>query len=129
MNGVTAFANGLHWILNYLIASAVLGIIGLTAMTFSVIFRYSKRQDIVKSFILAVIGTVLLIPAIIVGAIFSAAFVLNTITSYGIIEWRHLPFAILGIALPVLVIVYDIKVIVKYIKQKKNIPTEEQQNG
>lgn len=131
MDGVTAFVNGLHWILNYLITSAVLGIVGLTAMAFSAVFGYSKRQNIFKSLILAVTGTLLLIPAMIVGIIYSVGFILNIISNISVglwegIQWQWLPLVILGLALPVCVVVYDIKVIRKFIKSRNNKPTEEQ---
>ena len=139
MNGVIAFVNGLHWILNYLIASAVLAAGGLAVMALSAVFRYSKRHDAVKSFIFMVIGTVLLIPAIIVGVIFSIGYILNIIASNiivsaGVIQWHLILLAILGIALPVFIIVYDIKVIINFICEKKmktrdQYKTEEQKNG
>lgn len=97
--------------------------LGIIAMALSVIFHFSKKPNASTAFILAVIGTVLLAPAAVM-AVMSFGDGIMALIDSGALQQR-----MLWIVIPVLIVIYDIMVIQKYIQQKKNKPTEEQQNG
>ena len=103
MDGVSAFVNGLHWAINGL----VLGIAGIIVMSVSVAIYFSFRPVKRAVPVLAVIGSVLLLPAIYI-------FSIGSLTSnIGIFV------GIIVFALTALILFYDITVIRKFIKLKK----------
>ena len=112
MDGVTAFVNGLHWFINGLVA----GIAGSIVLSVSLVLYFSCKSVKPAVPVTAVIGTLLLLIAV-------SVFGLSGFTGGtpgGIV------IGIISLTLTVLIIFYDILVIAKYIRQKKNKPTEEQ---
>ncbi len=103
MDGVSAFVNGLHWAINGLI----LGIIGIIVMSVSVTLYFSLKQVRLPTLILAVIGTVTLLPAIYIYSVGSLT------SSIGV------AVGIFSSAIILLILIYDVVVIRKFIKQKK----------
>lgn len=110
MDGVSAFAHGLHTFLILLMGSVVLGVVGIVVTALSVANFYVKKRY-TKSLILAATGTVLLIPAIMIGIIFIVSFIEQCL--HGLLQWQRFPIAVIISATIVYVIVYDIKVVRK----------------
>ncbi|MBP3858016.1 MAG: hypothetical protein IK990_20630 [Ruminiclostridium sp.] len=110
MDGVSAFVTGLWQFFTGLAA----GIAGIIAMSVSLVLYFSEKHVRLSVPILAVLGTLLLLPA---GLMFGTYLV-----SLGIVT------GIIITVLTALIIFYDIIVIRKYIIQKKTKSMEEQ-NG
>lgn len=115
MDGVSAFVNGLHWFVNGLVS----GIAGIIVMSVSLTLFFSYKPVRPAVPVTAVIGTILLMITISVFGL--TGFVGGTVG--GIV------IGIISLILTVLIIFYDIKVITKFLKQKKNNSSEEQKNG
>ena len=110
MDGVSAFVTGMWKVFTGLAA----GVAGIIAISVSLVLFFSEKRVRLSVPILAVLGTLLLLPA---GLMFGAAFLALSVVT-----------GIIFTALAALVVFYDILVIAKYINQKKNRSTEEQKN-
>lgn len=108
MNGVSAFVTGMWQVFTGLAA----GVAGIIAISVSLVLFFSAKSVRLSVPLLAVLGTLLLLPA---GLMCGAELLASSIVT-----------GIIFITLTVLIIFYDILVIRKFIKQKKNKPTEEQ---
>ncbi len=111
MDGVSAFVTGMWQFFTGLAA----GVAGIIAISVSLVLFFSEKRMRLSVPILAVLGTLLLLP---VGLMFGAAFLALSVVT-----------GIIVTVLTALIIFYDIIVIAKYINQKKNRSTEEQKNG
>lgn len=97
------------------IVIGLMTLIGLCALLCSLTSFFSHKPDYREALIFAVITTVLPSPAAVVGMIW--------LTDPDVVV-----MGIISLVITVLLIVYDVFVIKKYINQKKNKSTEEQ-NG
>lgn len=115
MDGVSAFVNGLHWFINGLVA----GLTGVIVLCVSLTLYFSNKSVKPAVPVTAVTGTILFMIAV-------SVFGLSGFTggnAGGIV------IGIISLILTALIVFYDIKVIAKFLKQKKNKLTEEQKNG
>lgn len=111
MDGVSAFVNGLHWFINVLAA----GFAGIIVMSVSAVLFFSHKPVRLAVPVLAVIGTILLLPA-------ASAFVVSGFKEGTV---RGIVTGVIFLILAALIVFYDITVIRKYLKQKKNtVPSE-----
>lgn len=108
MDGVSAFVTGLWQVFTGLAA----GIVGIIAMSVSLVLYFSVKPVRLSVPLLAVLGTLLLLPAGIMTG--------TELLSFGIVT------GIIFTILAALILFYDIIVIRKYIIQKKNKPTTEE---